>query len=460
MAAAAAAIPELSASQARALHRVTSGENVFITGSGGSGKSFLIERMHSELRDRGKTVALTATTGHAALNIGGTTFHVFLGLGLAQEPLSDLIRKASSRRFLRQRMRSTQVLIIDEISMMSPVLFETADAIIRVLRGVRHEPFGGMQVILVGDFFQIPPVDRTGSESGLPRYVFETSLWRELLPSPDQIVELTEAFRQKDDVDFLRLLRRTREGVLTPEDAATLQSRVGAPLPEAEKVGIAPTVLVSRRATAEALNNDEMKRLPRDTEHVYEARTEIVGARDAPHRKILEAELQRMLKDMQAPQILTIRTGAQVMIVRNLDPIRGLVNGTRGVVVGFSDSPVLPLPIVRTTYGDVKIPTAEWKTKHPSGGEITIETVPLQLAWAITHHKAQGQTLQYAKICLDRSVFDTGMAYVALSRAVCLRNITLTHFSPDVIQSDPRVVEFYRRVRNEQRKSPGKKMRS
>ena len=241
-----------------------------------------------------------------------------------------------------------------------------------------------------------------------------------------------------------------REGLPTAHDLAVLQSRVGAPLPEAEALGILPTVLVSRRAAAHRMNESELGRLDASTEHAYVASRAYfaeAGAHSESDRELLRREAEKLAQDVPAPERLVVRVGSQVMIVKNLDLSAGIANGTRGVVTRFTSDSAVPYPVVRTAAGEMPVVPAEWKREIAGVGVAIVRAIPLQPAWALTQHKSQGQTLDFARVVLDDTVFDAGMAYVSLSRVRTLAGLSLESFDPRSIICDRAVAEFYRVLR-------------
>lgn len=507
----------LSDGQRRALRLVMHGQNVCITGSGGAGKSFLIQRLTQALTSEGRNVMITASTGVAASQIEGRTLHSFLGMGIMEKDVEEIASDArlviKKKPWLRAFYSKYSALIVDEISMIDPDMFAKADRILRIFRRMESRPFGGLQLILVGDFYQIPPVRKDAptatttqksssallaaylsapaaakataaptaaadDESDGPRYIFETDLFRNVLGGPakwrQHVVELHTVFRQTD-ASFVALLNRAREGCLTDDDIALLKTRVGVRLTEAESRGIKPTVLVSLRRQADTINRNELQRTAAaaaaaDALVEYVAQFSIHQDLAFPGRQAreaLEKALERVRKNRVAPERTTLCVGAQVMITTNIDVSRRLVNGTRGVVVDFWTAPgpedadtvaamgtagtcATPgqrYPIVRTATEDVVILSTKRETKVPFAGSVVDLSVPLMLAWALTTHKSQGQTLDFVQLTLDSSVFESGMAYVALSRARSLDGITLKSFDPAVVTCDDRVTKFYRELR-------------
>lgn len=424
----------LSPDQQRALDMCLQGNNVFITGGAGVGKSHLTKLLVSKMREQGKTVRMTASTGVAASLVNGQTLHSLLGLGLADAPLDDLIRMALRRKPVVKIWREMDVLVIDEISMIDPAFFHKVDKIAGSIRGNPHESFGGLQVLLVGDFFQLPPVPNRNSQPGDPKFVFESDSWRETV---DNCIELTQIFRQDDESPFAQMLRRIRRGELTLDDTEMLFNRVKAKPVCAP--GVTPTHMYARRNNVHELNQKHLDKLESSTsvEYVRTVKTLLPNGQPGQSTTLTKfaADVQ---KNMQAPAVLHIREGAQVMMLVNCNEMH-LVNGSRGVVTGFVDG----YPQVRFKNRTAVIQEHSWEYNREFVGDIVVTQVPLQLAWAVTIHKGQGTSLDCAEIALDRSVFEYGQAYVALSRVRSLEGLTLSSLDQRVIRADPKVTQFY-----------------
>ncbi|XP_052568550.1 ATP-dependent DNA helicase PIF1 [Peromyscus californicus insignis] len=411
--------PKLSEEQAAVLRAVLKGQSIFFTGSAGTGKSYLLKHILGSLPPTG-TVA-TASTGVAACHIGGTTLHAFAGIGSGQAPLAQCVALAH-RPGVRQGWLNCQRLVIDEISMVEADLFDKLEAVARAVRQ-QEKPFGGIQLIICGDFLQLPPVTK-GSQH--PRFCFQAKSWRRCVPVT---LELTEVWRQADRT-FISLLQAVRLGRCS--DEVTRQLRATA----AHKVGrdgIVATRLCTHQDDVALTNEKRLKELPGEI-HSFEAIDS-------------EPELARTL-DVQCPasRVLQLKLGAQVMLVKNLSVSRGLVNGARGVVVGF-ESEGRGLPQVRFLCGVTEvIHTDRWTIQVTGGQFLSRQQLPLQLAWAMSIHKSQGMSLDCVEISLGR-VFASGQAYVALSRARSLQGLRVLDFDPTVVRCDSRVLHFYATLR-------------
>lgn len=415
----------LSEQQQRALDLAIDGKSLFITGPGGVGKSYLISRIVSEL-SLTDHVKITASTGVAAVNIGGMTLHSFIGAGLCEGPASEIVDKIMKNKKAVNRWRSTDVLIIDEVSMIDGDLFDKAE---HAARQVRKNPavFGGIQVILCGDFFQLPPVKK-----GEVKFVFETDAWTKLAPVS---VQLSVPFRQKDE-RFFWCLNRIRDGSFTDDDVKMLTARVGAVLENTK--GILPTKLYSVNAHVDAVNDKFLSELP-GTPRTYEMKTSFLKQGQTVDTNTIDRAIEAIKKGCQAPEVLSLKVGAQVMLLKNLDVAAGLCNGSRGVVIGFDDEGVkvsfldVPMPVTVTKH--------QWRSEMDYG-VISVIQLPLKLAWSLTIHKAQGASLDLVDVNLDK-VFAEGQVYVALSRARTVEGLTLSAFNPSSVKTNKRVKKFY-----------------
>lgn len=469
-----------STSQRRALTAVLSrGQNVFITGAGGVGKSECIKHIVYVMRERGLRVAVTAHTGIAAITIGGVTLWSFMRfnvevLKMPKEAIAANFVKNSNWRF---QLNSYRALIIDEISMVDPYVFEVMDYVIQKSRG-NDRPFGGMQLVLVGDFFQLPSPD-DGKKITIQKYVFQSDTFWKVV---DESHDLQEMWRQRDPI-FVSLLHRARRGKQTAEDMIVLRSRIGAKLPCEEK-GISPTRLYSKNVDVDSINFGELEKLPGDA---CEFKLRWGVYKSASSSKYDELKVvQKLLCDLKACQYqkgvkmedlivpaVQLKVGAQVMLSYNLDVSAGLVNGARGVLIDWgknaserkkaglaprrTDSeasfkakteehllyPDEKLPIVRFSSGrTIEIPYVRYNMEV-DGCEAYVWRIALKLAWATTIHKSQSLTLDGAEVELS-NCFEAGMAYVALSRVTSLDNLRIAgDFPESTFKIDQSVVQFY-----------------
>ncbi|KAI7810179.1 ATP-dependent DNA helicase PIF1 [Triplophysa rosa] len=412
---------KLSKDQTAVLNAVLSGKNVFFTGSAGTGKSFLLKRIVGSLPP--KSTFATASTGVAACHIGGTTLHNFAGIGSGSAPLEQCLELAQ-RPGVLQHWTTCKHLIIDEISMVEAEFFDKLEAIARSIRR-STEPFGGIQLIVCGDFLQLPPVTK-GKDK--PNFCFQSRSWRKCIRMN---MELTEVRRQTDKT-FISLLQAVRVGRVTEEVTARLLKSANHCI---ERDGILATRLCTHKDDVELTNESKLKQLP------------------GPMRVFEAVDSDPMLVqtiDSQSPvsRSLQLKVGAQVMLTKNLDVQRGLVNGARGVVIDFQ-SGNHGLPRVKFLCGVAEVMKRErWMLKASGGHYLSRQQLPLKLAWAISIHKSQGMTLDCVEISLAR-VFESGQAYVALSRARSLEGLRVMDFDPRVVQANQDVLLFYKKLRRE-----------
>ena len=410
----------LNEDQQNAYDLMTSGRNVFLTGPGGCGKTALIKYFVANNKYR-KKIAVTSTTGTSALLINGTTLHSYLGIGLGKASEKELVRKIFKRKYLINRWRELEVLIIDEVSMLSPELFDKLDYIARATRD--GFPFGSIQLILSGDFCQLPCVDNE-------RFCFESEAWKENIK---HVCHLTKIIRQ-NDIDFQKCLNEIRLGDISEKTKEMINSRVKAKI--ANNYGIKPTKLFPLNQAVDNINSKELDKVSRKMGEIYDYPIEV----EIPYKKY-EAIAEKMSKFCPAVEELSLCTGSQVMLIQNLDLESKLANGSRGIVVRFEEE----LPVVRFLNGVERvIGYHTWEIRGDDEKKIaTVTQIPLKLAYAFSIHKSQGVSLDCAKIDL-RNIFEYGMGYVALSRIKNFEGLSISGIDWDNIAAHPKAVEFYK----------------
>jgi ATP-dependent DNA helicase PIF1 len=400
--------------QAQAMQVMMSGEHVFLTGPPGAGKTYVLRQFIEAAKGAGKRVAVTASTGIAASHLGGTTIHSWSGLGILDQ-LSDhdLERLGNADRLIK-RYNSTDILIIDEISMLHGYRLDMVNELAKRLRA-SDKPFGGMQVILVGDLFQLPPVNRSRQAD---EFVHTSRTWQELQP---KICYLTEQHRQASHDALLELLVAMRSGDIEEYHSHLLQERLGRE-PDANTV---VTRLYTHNIDVDSINQKHLQALDTD---VRSYKMETKGA---------EAKIEQLSKTLLAPPVLQLKIGAEVMFVAN-NYAEGFVNGTRGTVVDFEYG----LPVVRLQSGkEQRVDLHTWSLTEDGRVRAEISQIPLRLAWAITIHKSQGMSLDAAIVDLSRA-FTPGMGYVALSRVRSLEGLYVTGMNNAALQMHPTIGEF------------------
>ena len=420
--------------QIRAVSLAKSGTSFFLTGAGGTGKSFVIREIVETLRRDGRDVALTAMTGCAALLLGkgAKTLHSWAGVGLGKDTAASLVLKIRKSFKAKKNWQAADALIIDEVSMMTP---ELLDKLEEIARGIRknQRPFGNLQVIMVGDMYQLPPIHQGARDE--KHFVFEADTWRKFIK--DSVV-LRKVHRQSDPV-FLKILDEARAGRLSQESVDILETRRNS---EWKKLDIKPTLLFTRRADVEQINMSQLQKC-KGAEHVFKAKTTQTAA-VFTNRMGTEQEMtwavEKMDKNGSYVPELVLRKGAQVMLLTNMDIEHGLVNGSRGVVEGFCEGEN-PYPMVKFRNGEVIIISPHtWSSEDVVGLER--QQIPLRLAYAITIHKAQGATLDCALIDIGDNTFEFGQAYVALSRVKSLECLYIWDLSRNAFTVHPKVKAF------------------
>ncbi|EAU33931.1 DNA repair and recombination protein pif1, mitochondrial precursor [Aspergillus terreus NIH2624] len=455
---------------------VQHGKSIFFTGSAGTGKSVLMREIIKKLRDKYRKepdrVAVTASTGLAACNIGGVTLHSFAGIGLGKDKVPELVKKVKRNPKARNRWLRTKVLIIDEVSMVDGDLFDKLEEVARLIRN-NGRPFGGIQLVVTGDFFQLPPVPEGGSREA--KFAFAAATWN---TSIHHTILLTNVFRQADP-EFAGMLNEMRLGKLSQRTIDVFK-QLSRPLNFHDS--LEATELFPTRNEVEHANGARMQRLSGElmTFNAVDSGT----IQDEKFR-------EKLLSNCMAPQVIQLKKGAQVMLIKNMEDT--LVNGSIGRVVAFMDETTFEVyrehendfsssgdfndfdedsavrarkklksainkdggvvasrkwPLVCFVQPDgserhLLCQPETWKIELPNGEvQAQRQQIPLILAWALSIHKAQGQTLQRVKVDLGR-VFEKGQAYVALSRATSKDGLQVTRFDPRKVMVHPKVTEFY-----------------
>lgn len=402
---------------------------VFVTGPGGSGKSYLIQKVAEWAKENQVKYDITALTGTAAVLIGGRTLHSLLGLGLGNRSAMDCYRKLMRMRgagdALIQRVQELALLVVDEISMMSADMLEKVDTIMRLIRAAPDVPFGGVQMVLMGDFCQLAPVDGD--------YCFKGRLWKEVVPQ-ENIVVLHQLMRQLHDAVFQEVLSTLRQGRCPPSCLARLVECH----PSKRKVpkGMCPTLLVAVRKEADAINQEQYQKLLKAGKAQRVFNTVYEGT---------DPTKSRAWADMvDVPAEVAVCMGAQVVVTMNINVDLGVVNGTRGVVMGFVEGEG-GAPGVSLRLKDGRVVPIFSKQIMDDSMHCVVRTLPLQLAWALTIHKSQGMTLDAAAVDLG-GIFAHGQAYVALSRVRNLESLMLVNVDEGSFSMHPEVKAFYKRL--------------
>lgn len=409
--------------QQEALNILKAGRNVFLTGAAGSGKTYVLNQYIQYLKERGVPVAVTASTGIAATHLGGMTIHSWSGMGIKDDLSEHDIDILRQKEYLFKRYEKTKVLIIDELSMLHPRMFDALDRLARAMKG-NNESFGGMQVVLSGDFFQLPPIVKGGETVA---YVDSSDAWRAM---GIRVCYLAEQYRH-EDATLENILQEIRLGAVSSATIELFEGMKGM----RGNVSITPTRLYTHNRDVDAVNEEELERIDND---LYEYDMETSG------RGTVVASL---VKSILAPETLQLKKDAVVMFVKN-NFDEGYVNGTLGRVIDFEDDH----PVVETFSGrKILVSPATWEVEDDGRVIARATQLPLRLAWAITVHKSQGMSLDAAEIDLSRS-FVAGQGYVALSRLRSIEGLTLLGLNSMAFSVDPYVLELNRWLLSESAK--------
>lgn len=376
--------------QDKGLEIMMRGDNVMLTGPAGSGKSYLLNQFIKKGSAHKKKIVVTATTGLAAAHLGGQTLHSWSGIGLGKALHKDYIYTMSEAR--KKAIRKTDVLIIDEVSMMHDFNLDMVDEAMRLIRE-NEEPMGGIQVILCGDFFQLPPV----MQGGEGKFITNSKTWKSL----NLTVCYLEEQHRAEDLRLQEILNAMRAGDMKQKHLKWLLQRMAIP-PNGDV-----TRLYTINADVDALNEAELAKVPGDSHYFLRTSRGNWG------------DIENLQKNVLAPQILELKLGAMVMAVKN-DPEGRYANGSIGHVVDFTDE---GFPVVKFKYLTVVYPD-EWELKRGDRTVAAITQIPVRLAYAITVHKSQGMTLDAAELDLSKA-FVEGQGYVGLSRVKNLDNLYL-----------------------------------
>jgi ATP-dependent DNA helicase PIF1 len=449
--------PTLSVEQQICFDKYVAGENLFITGPGGTGKSFLIKSIVKHAETNEKHIKVCALTGCAAilLECKATTLHMFAGFGLANKKNEDLVSELFTKKAHKlKNWKKLEVLIIDEVSMMSLKLLLLLDLIAKKYYK-NDKPLGGLQVIFTGDFYQLSPVFSNGCEKEESMYCFQHILWEQLFPKPNQIV-LKTIFRQNDEL-LLKALKYIRKGQITPSTQLALESRLfdKAKLDVLKKEKVL-TILSPVKRDVETINIKEYAKLEKGIQEI-EYNMSYVDLTDNSdgfenQRLLFELYLKSnnyikqdydfLANSIIAEKTLKLKVGTHVMCIANITLCGELIiaNGSQGIVVGFNDKS-MPCVKFNNIANPITVANFVWKSEHNK--RVGVSQIPLIYSWAITIHKAQGLTLENAIIDIGSNIFAYGQTYVALSRVKSLNGLYLTHFDYTKIACNPLVKAFY-----------------
>lgn len=415
------------------------GKNIFLTGPGGTGKSFLIHKMIEHAKSVNKTCQVCALTGCAAvlLECKAMTIHSWSGIGTMNGLDEDVIRRVIKKKQTKDCWKGTDILIIDEVSMMAKRMFELLNHLGQRIRNNKSS-FGGIQVVFVGDFFQLPPIEKDG-------FCFESEEWFEVFPK-SQHVELKTFFRQVDPV-YIDILMKVRKGSLDKASISILEKYV------ARDRDQPITKIVPTRKQADFINQSMFDQI-KESSHTFDAVIHknitanlndgkslditILQRGDALSEQEKDREIENLLKSHNLCSSFQLKVGSQVMCIRNISVETNIFNGSQGIITEFvKDRPVVLFANGRRMMMERVVVQSDI---FPT---LAVEQYPLTLAWALTIHKIQGSSLNQAQIDIGNSIFEYGQTYVALSRVKTMDGLYLMNFQPNRIKSNPKVIAFY-----------------
>ena len=446
---------ELSEEQKYAFEKFKNGQNLFITGPGGTGKTKLIETFVEYMHFRGIKHQVCAMTGCAAVLLNkckARTLHSWSGIKLAKGAPDRVVFSVLKNNFAVKEWRSIKVLIVDEVSMMSKKIFDILNMIGKNSKRNHQMQFGGIQVIFTGDFYQLPPVGNI-NEPETSQFCFESEDWYNTFPLKNHI-QLKTMFRQKDN-EYIKILSQIRTGEIDGESVETLKKYVKRDFDS--ESGLRPTKLFAVRSKTEYVNNSMYSKLG-DPEFHYNVQIKTDCVTFIDNGKVIPVEdleicnklspeeikfqIDQLMNSRNICETLSLKKGAIVMCTANIDMDNSICNGSQGVIVDFEFGNI---PVVLFSNGIRKRIEVEYfqSTDYPT---ICIGQIPLSLAWALTIHKIQGASLSIADMDLGNSVFEYGQTYVALSRVKSLDGLYLSAFNPNRIKANPLVKSFYSNI--------------
>lgn len=416
------------------LNLLKRGDNVFLTGFAGTGKSYILNKLKEKFK---KKLTITSTTGIAAVNVKGQTLHSWAGVGLCRNPISKTVEKIRSRVSTLRQILKCKILAIDEISMLNIETFEYVNEVLKEVRE-NSEPFGGIQVLFIGDFFQLPPVEgvNEGVDSFVRRYCFDSPLWADLNLKN---VVLKKNYRQSEE-DFINVLAHMRTNCLETEDINLLNTR-------STDLDTSETDILHIFSTNNEANQYNLAKFNRIEEpvRILEAQDAVLRGNKPVYDDFTESEkyiLEIFSKNCRAEKEIALKLGAKVMLLVNMDFNKGLINGACGTIMAFNESSIT----IKFDNGvEANIPKNKFEYYYNDRVVAERTQYPLKLAYGITIHKSQGMTLD--KLVVDCSrIFERGQAYVAMSRVKTLDGLYLKNFEPQKVLVDSHVAEFYENI--------------
>ena len=475
----------LSREQRQAYDKFVNGENVFVTGPGGTGKTKLVQHFLQYSQATDKKIQVCALTGCAAVLLGckALTIHSWSGIKLARGSKEQVISSVLKNRNAVRDWKEAKCLILDEVSMLSQKIFEILEEIGRRARR-NTNAFGGLQVIFLGDFFQLPPIE-TENDPGTEKFCFESPVWGRVF-SLENHIQLTQIFRQKD-INYINILMQVRKGYLDREYVEVLESCMNREYDPSANNGCIPAKLFAIRSKVDFINKQMFAKID-EKEYTNEASEKTDCKLMLDTGKAIPAdllykcslmtleqktyEIENLLNNSACSKMFRFKKGAAVMCTVNLDMDNQICNGAQGVITDIIEEGLdpkadvrrtvalgddagdatsscrrasCPIIVVKFSNGIIKnIAPYYWQSEeYPA---VAVGQYPLILAWALTIHKIQGATLKLAEIDIGSSIFEYGQTYVALSRIQSLEGLYLSAFQPQKIRANPTVIQFYEKI--------------
>ena len=409
----------LNEEQETALIAFQEGKNIFLTGPAGTGKSVTLKKMIEHCEINSCPYGVTATTGTAAFLIGGRTIHSYLNLGLAKDSAKNIFEYVRRNRpHTVKKLRELKVLIIDEISMLDDLLFNKISEYLSLVR-YNSNPFGGLQIVLTGDFCQLEPVSGD--------YCFKSETWGKCKLNT---IYLTKMIRQDGDIKFQKMLMKLRYGICSDKTFERLSK-----LKDNQITNIKPTILYSKNYDVDKINNAEYKKL------IDSGADRKIYKIQLPTIKKYNDKATTWLNSLDIPEEIEVCVGCQIVILANIDPCNGIVNGTRGCIIELKNKSII-IKRVDGSFYEIEY----HKNISVDDNLIYISYMPIKLAYALTIHKSQGMTLDAIEIDIGDNIFAAGQAYTALSRAQSLSSICIKSISKKSFITKDSVLEFYNSI--------------
>tara|TARA_B110000259_G_scaffold53977_1_gene63631 strand:- start:260 stop:1618 length:1359 start_codon:yes stop_codon:yes gene_type:complete len=447
---------KLNTEQELIFQKYKNGENIFVTGPAGSGKSFLIKTIVNDSVENDYKLQVCALTGCASilLNCKATTLHRFAGIGLANKSIDEVVEDVFEKRYKLKKWYDLKCLIIDEVSMMSLKILLILDKMARKIYRKPTLPFGGLQVIFSGDFYQLPPIKSNDADEESSMFCFEHPIWNELFPKDNQIL-LKSIFRQ-EETEFLKVLKYVREGRITKSTRETLEKRVFTEeeLDKVRKENVV-TIISPYKKDTDNINAAAYKNLSNDVEkkmysikYLKSSRKSDGAVESAVNNLLIESnaslksDYEFLANNIMANKTLELKIGTHVMCIANisLESEIQLANGSQGIVTGF----VAGLPKIKFNNITEPIVVDYFVWNSEVNKNVAVSQIPLIYAWAITIHKSQGLSLDAAIMNIGKNIFEYGQTYVALSRVRSLNGLYLSSFDYRKICANPKVKAFYK----------------